>query len=114
MSAAASSSSTAVVKASGSDCHIAAVLHTTVRSAPKHSPNTIINITCVAAVAAVRLSAAVAAAGTPADPGLMVLSLGQIFREKASNVDAGEEFTVTCSYLEVYNEVRMHKRVRAD
>jgi hypothetical protein len=44
----------------------------------------------------------------------MVLSLGQIFREKASNVDAGEEFTVTCSYLEVYNEVRMHKRVRAD
>lgn len=36
----------------------------------------------------------------------MVLSLGQIFREKAGNVDAGEEFTVTCSYLEVYNEVR--------
>jgi hypothetical protein len=35
----------------------------------------------------------------------MVLSLGQIFREKAANVDAGEEFTVTCSYLEVYNEV---------
>lgn len=45
-------------------------------------------------------------AGTPADPGLMVLSLSQIFQEKAAQADAGEEFTVTCSYLEVYNEVR--------
>eukprot|EP00878_Enallax_costatus_P036858 GHUV01041431.1.p1 GENE.GHUV01041431.1~~GHUV01041431.1.p1 ORF type:complete len:631 (+),score=211.73 GHUV01041431.1:428-2320(+) len=43
--------------------------------------------------------------GTPADPGLMVLSLSQIFREKAAHADSGEEFTVTCSYLEVYNEV---------
>lgn len=44
--------------------------------------------------------------GTPNDPGLMVLSLSHIFREKAAQADSGEEFTVTCSYLEVYNEVR--------
>ncbi|XP_024027036.1 kinesin-like protein KIN-8B [Morus notabilis] len=43
-------------------------------------------------------------AGTKDDPGLMVLSLHRIFdliqREKSS-----DEFEVTCSYLEVYNEV---------
>eukprot|EP00775_Hariotina_reticulata_P010422 gene10422-10580_t len=44
--------------------------------------------------------------GTPADPGLMVLSLSQIFREKAAYAQTeDEEFTVTMSYLEVYNEV---------
>ena len=42
--------------------------------------------------------------GTRKDPGLMVLSLNTIFdlirRDKSS-----DEFEVTCSYLEVYNEV---------
>lgn len=42
--------------------------------------------------------------GTRDDPGLMVLSLHRIFdliqRDKSS-----DEFEVTCSYLEVYNEV---------
>lgn len=42
--------------------------------------------------------------GTQDDPGLMVLSLHTIFdlikRDKSS-----DEFEVTCSYLEVYNEV---------
>ena len=42
--------------------------------------------------------------GTKDDPGLMVLSLNRIFdliqRDKSS-----DEFEVTCSYLEVYNEV---------
>lgn len=42
--------------------------------------------------------------GTQDDPGLMVLSLNTIFdlikRDKSS-----DEFEVTCSYLEVYNEV---------
>lgn len=47
--------------------------------------------------------------GTPADPGLMVLSLSQIFRERATYAQtADEEFTVTASYLEVYNEVCIH------
>lgn len=43
-----------------------------------------------------------AAPGTPADPGLMVLSLQHIF--EALGGVAGEG--VTASYLEVYNEVR--------
>ena len=42
--------------------------------------------------------------GTQHDPGLMVLCLHTIFdlikRDKSS-----DEFEVTCSYLEVYNEV---------
>jgi len=47
--------------------------------------------------------------GTPADPGLMVLSLSQIFRERATYAQTeDEEFTVTASYLEVYNEVCRH------
>jgi len=43
-------------------------------------------------------------AGTPEDPGLMVLSLRTIFDliEKEESV---HDFEVTCSYLEVYNEV---------
>ena len=46
-------------------------------------------------------------AGTPADPGLMVLCLAQIFREREARAGAGvEDCSVTCSYLEVYNEVR--------
>lgn len=50
------------------------------------------------------------AAGTSADPGLMVRSLAEIFRERETAQRAsggGEEFTVTCSYLEVYNEARV-------
>lgn len=43
--------------------------------------------------------------GNPADPGLMVLSLEQLFTEKETR-DKSEQVTVTCSYLEVYNEVR--------
>lgn len=35
----------------------------------------------------------------------MVLSLEQIFKEK-ENRDSQEQIEVTCSYLEVYNEVR--------
>ena len=42
-------------------------------------------------------------AGVANDPGLMVLSLKQIFQEKMNLGD--EEFEVACSYLEVYNEV---------
>ncbi len=36
----------------------------------------------------------------------MVLSLQRIFAAAASNVCAGEEVEVCCSYMEVYNEVR--------
>lgn len=43
--------------------------------------------------------------GNSADPGLMVLSLEQLFTEKETR-DKSEQVTVTCSYLEVYNEVR--------
>jgi hypothetical protein len=43
-------------------------------------------------------------AGTPEDPGLMVLSLQSIFA-LISKQEADYEFEVTCSYLEVYNEV---------
>ncbi|KAL3678138.1 hypothetical protein R1sor_021094 [Riccia sorocarpa] len=43
-------------------------------------------------------------AGTPEDPGLMVLSLQAIFN-LISKQEAEHEFDVTCSYLEVYNEV---------
>lgn len=44
--------------------------------------------------------------GTKSDPGLMVLSLHTIFDliKKDKNSD---EFEVSCSYLEVYNEVSM-------
>eukprot|EP00210_Caulerpa_lentillifera_P004659 g4444.t1 len=42
--------------------------------------------------------------GTSADPGLMVLSLQQLFAQKETR-DKSEQVTVTCSYLEVYNEV---------
>lgn len=45
-------------------------------------------------------------AGTPDDPGLMVLSLQSIFA-LISKQEADYEFEVTCSYLEVYNEVRL-------
>lgn len=43
--------------------------------------------------------------GTQSDPGLMVLSLNTIFDMIKSDKSA-DEFEVTCSYLEVYNEVR--------
>ncbi|KAL2642170.1 hypothetical protein R1flu_009757 [Riccia fluitans] len=43
-------------------------------------------------------------AGTPEDPGLMVLSLQAIFK-LIFKQEAEHEFDVTCSYLEVYNEV---------
>ncbi|CAL1371941.1 unnamed protein product [Linum trigynum] len=42
--------------------------------------------------------------GKPDDPGLMVLSLHTIFDLIKSDKDT-DEFDVTCSYLEVYNEV---------
>ncbi|KAJ7546786.1 hypothetical protein O6H91_08G054500 [Diphasiastrum complanatum] len=43
-------------------------------------------------------------AGTEDDPGLMVLSLQKIFTLIAKE-ESKHEFEVTCSYLEVYNEV---------
>ncbi|XP_010271540.1 PREDICTED: kinesin-like protein KIN-8B isoform X2 [Nelumbo nucifera] len=43
-------------------------------------------------------------AGTKGDPGLMVLSLHTIFDLIKSDTSS-DEFEVTCSYLEVYNEV---------
>lgn len=46
-------------------------------------------------------------AGTPEDPGLMVLSLQAIFGLIVKQ-EAEHEFDVTCSYLEVYNEVRIN------
>lgn len=45
-------------------------------------------------------------AGTPDDPGLMVLSLQSIFA-LISKQETEYEFEVTCSYLEVYNEVHL-------
>ena len=44
--------------------------------------------------------------GTPADPGLMVRSLADIFREREAlgRGRGGEDLAVACSYLEVYNE----------
>lgn len=42
--------------------------------------------------------------GTQDDPGLMVLSLHMIF-DLIRKDNSGDEFVVTCSYLEVYNEV---------
>lgn len=42
--------------------------------------------------------------GTEGDPGLMVLSLNTIF-DFIKNDKSSDEFEVTCSYLEVYNEV---------
>jgi hypothetical protein len=46
--------------------------------------------------------------GTPSDPGLMVRSLADVFAARAALGPgaASEDFTVVCSYLEVYNEVR--------
>ncbi|KIY99366.1 hypothetical protein MNEG_8594 [Monoraphidium neglectum] len=45
--------------------------------------------------------------GTPSDPGLMVRSLAEIFqqREALAPGRSAEDFSVVCSYLEVYNEV---------
>ncbi|KAJ7534867.1 hypothetical protein O6H91_12G007600 [Diphasiastrum complanatum] len=43
-------------------------------------------------------------AGIEGDPGLMVLSLQKIF-SLIANEESKHEFVVTCSYLEVYNEV---------
>lgn len=43
-------------------------------------------------------------AGTPEDPGLMVLSLRTIF-DLIAKEESVHDFEVTCSYLEVYNEV---------
>nr|AMS24229.1 kinesin 8-I protein [Marsilea vestita] len=43
-------------------------------------------------------------AGRPDDPGLMVLSLQEIFR-CVSKEEKDHKYEVTCSYLEVYNEV---------
>ncbi|GIL46590.1 hypothetical protein Vafri_3551 [Volvox africanus] len=42
--------------------------------------------------------------GTPQDPGLMVLCLEKIFADRDTS-HRDEEFCVTCSYLEVYNEI---------
>lgn len=42
--------------------------------------------------------------GTQNDPGLMVLSLHTIF-DLIKKDKSSDEFEVTCSYLEVYNEV---------
>ena len=42
--------------------------------------------------------------GSQKDPGLMILSLQRIFDEQ-KRLFPDEEFDVTCSYLEVYNEV---------
>eukprot|EP00798_Chlamydomonas_sp_ICE-L_P001068 gene1068-3926_t len=42
--------------------------------------------------------------GSPNDPGLMLLSLEKIFEDR-DTLYVDEEFDVTCSYLEVYNEV---------
>nr|GMD51684.1 kinesin-like protein KIN-8B [Ipomoea batatas] len=42
--------------------------------------------------------------GTQEDPGLMVLSLNSIF-DLIKQDDSCDKFEVTCSYLEVYNEV---------
>lgn len=42
--------------------------------------------------------------GKPEDPGLMVLSLERIFRDR-QDLYGDEDFDVTCSYIEVYNEV---------
>jgi kinesin family protein 18/19 len=42
--------------------------------------------------------------GSPKDPGLMVLSLERIFRDR-QDLYGDEDFDVTCSYIEVYNEV---------
>lgn len=44
--------------------------------------------------------------GTRSDPGLMVLSLNTIF-DMIKSDKSSDEFEVTCSYLEVYNEVRL-------
>lgn len=45
--------------------------------------------------------------GTQDDPGLMVLSLKTIF-DLIKKDDSCDQFEVTCSYLEVYNEVHLH------
>lgn len=45
--------------------------------------------------------------GTRDDPGLMVLSLHTIF-DLIKTDKSSDEFEVTCSYLEVYNEVGSH------
>lgn len=42
--------------------------------------------------------------GTQDDPGLMVLSLNTIF-DLIEKDNSSDDFEVTCSYLEVYNEV---------
>jgi len=42
--------------------------------------------------------------GTHSDPGLMVLSFRTIF-ELIKKDDSKDTFEVSCSYLEVYNEV---------
>lgn len=42
--------------------------------------------------------------GTQDDPGLMVLSLNTIF-DLMKKDSSSDDFEVTCSYLEVYNEV---------
>ena len=42
--------------------------------------------------------------GTKDDPGLMVLSLHTVF-DLIKKDKRSDEFEVTCSYLEVYNEV---------
>lgn len=52
-------------------------------------------------------------AGTPEDPGLMVLSLQSIFA-LISKQEADYEFEVTCSYLEVYNEVSSFLEVKLE
>uniref|UniRef100_A0A7S3QX98 Kinesin-like protein KIN-8B n=1 Tax=Dunaliella tertiolecta TaxID=3047 RepID=A0A7S3QX98_DUNTE len=41
--------------------------------------------------------------GSPKDPGLMILSLQQVFQDR-DRLFKDEDFSVTCTYLEVYNE----------
>lgn len=48
--------------------------------------------------------------GTRDDPGLMVLSLHTIF-EFIKKENSSADFEVTCSYLEVYNEVGSTKNL---
>lgn len=49
--------------------------------------------------------------GTQDDPGLMVLSLHTIF-DFIEKDDGPGDVEVTCSYLEVYNEVRYRQYSR--
>lgn len=49
--------------------------------------------------------------GTQEDPGLMVLSLHTIF-DHINSCKSSDEFEVSCSYAEVYNEVGNHFNIK--